>query len=218
MPPIWQSARESGFIALRIHNFGILHSLKVKLVKVSLFSLQKWLKTALDEFYASQFRTGARVALQIKRLSANAAAAVASLLGFWPHGPIAYVAAPRNTFEFSLKLGIQRTPRMAAAASKAGKAKSTLIPLGDRVVVEREQSEQTTSGGILLPDSAKDKPARGVVVSVGEGKLDDKGNRHPLQVKPGDRVVFTSYAGEAFQVSEQELLLMREDDILAVLG
>ena len=104
---------------------------------------------------------------------------------------------------------------MAAAASKAGKAKSTLIPLGDRVVVEREER---TSGGILLPDSAKDKPARGVVVSVGEGKLDDKGNRHPLQVKPGDRVVFTSYAGEAFQVSEQELLLMREDDILAVLG
>ena len=107
---------------------------------------------------------------------------------------------------------------MAAAASKAGKAKSTLIPLGDRVVVEREESEQTTSGGILLPDSAKDKPARGVVVSVGEGKLDDKGNRHPLQVKPGDRVVFTSYAGESFQVAEQELLLMREDDILAVLG
>jgi len=107
---------------------------------------------------------------------------------------------------------------MAAAASKAGKAKSTLIPLGDRVVVEREESEQTTSGGILLPDSAKDKPARGVVVSVGEGKLDDKGNRHPLQIKPGDRVVFTSYAGEAFQVADQELLLMREDDILAVLG
>ena len=69
-----------------------------------------------------------------------------------------------------------------------------------------------------MPDSAKDKPARGVVTSVGEGKLDDKGNRHPLQVKPGDRVIFTSYAGEAFQVSDQELLLMREDDILAVLG
>ncbi len=122
-------------------------------------------------------------------------------------------------FRRSLSIGLHtEDPRMAAAASKAGKAKSTLIPLGDRVVVEREQSEQTTSGGILLPDSAKDKPARGVVVSVGEGKLDDKGNRHPLQVKPGDRVVFTSYAGEAFQVAEQELLLMREDDILAVLG
>ena len=87
---------------------------------------------------------------------------------------------------------------MAAAASKAGKAKSTLIPLGDRVVVEREESEQTTSGGILLPDSAKDKPARGVVVSVGEGKLDDKGNRHPLQVKPGDRVVLYELRRRSF--------------------
>ena len=74
---------------------------------------------------------------------------------------------------------------MAAAASKAGKAKSTLIPLGDRVVVEREESEQTTSGGILLPDSAKDKPARGVVVSVGEGKLVHTllANGHPAKVE-----------------------------------
>jgi len=92
------------------------------------------------------------------------------------------------------------------------------IPLGDRVVVEREASEQKTSGGILLPDSAKDKPARGTIVSVGEGKCDDKGVRHPLQVKPGDRVVFTSYAGEPFKVGDEELLLMREDDVLAILG
>jgi chaperonin GroES len=107
---------------------------------------------------------------------------------------------------------------MSATASKPAKKKSTLMPLGDRVVVEREQSEQKTSGGILLPDSAKDKPARGVVVSVGEGRLDSKGNRNPLQVKPGDRVVFTSYAGEPFRVGDDELLLMREDDILAILG
>jgi chaperonin GroES len=107
---------------------------------------------------------------------------------------------------------------MTATATKPAKKKSTLIPLGDRVVVEREQSEQKTSGGILLPDSAKDKPARGVVVSVGEGRLDSKGARHPLQVKPGDRVVFTSYAGEPFKVGDDELLLMREDDILAILG
>jgi len=107
---------------------------------------------------------------------------------------------------------------MSATATKHARKKSTLIPLGDRVVVEREESEQRTSGGILLPDSAKDKPARGTVVSVGEGKCDSKGVRHPLQVKPGDRVVFTSYAGEAFKVSDEELLLMREDDILAILG
>ena len=105
---------------------------------------------------------------------------------------------------------------MSATATKPARKKSTLIPLGDRVVVEREESE--TAGGILLPDSAKDKPARGTVVSVGEGKCDDKGRRHPLQVKPGDRVVFTSYAGEPFKVGDSELLLMREDDILAVLG
>ena len=99
VPPIWQSARESGFIALAYSQLrNSTFSESETLVKVSLFSLQKWLKTALDEFYASQFRTGARVALLIKRLSANAAAAVASLLGFWPHGPTAYVAAPRNTF------------------------------------------------------------------------------------------------------------------------
>ena len=104
------------------------------------------------------------------------------------------------------------------ATAKPAKKKSTLMPLGDRVVVEREQSEQKTSGGILLPDSAKDKPARGVVVSVGEGRLDSKGTRHALQVRPGDRVVFTSYAGEPFRVGDDELLLMREDDILAILG
>ncbi|MFM7135667.1 MAG: co-chaperone GroES [Planctomycetota bacterium] len=107
---------------------------------------------------------------------------------------------------------------MSATATKPTRKKSTLIPLCDRVVVEREESEQRTSGGILLPESAKDKPARGTVVSVGEGKCDSKGVRHPLQVKPGDRVVFTSYAGEAFKVGEDELLLMREDDILAILG
>ena len=69
----------------------------------------------------------------------------------------------------------------------------------------------------MLPDSAKDKPARGVIVSVGEGRMLDDGRRSPLQVKPGDRVIFSSYAGETFKVGEQELLLMREDDILAVI-
>ena len=107
---------------------------------------------------------------------------------------------------------------MSTTATKPARKKSTLIPLGDRVVVEREKSEQKTSGGILLPDSVKDKPARGTSVSVGEGKCDDKGVRHALQAKPGDRVVFTSYAGEPFKVGDEELLLMREDDILAVLG
>ena len=67
---------------------------------------------------------------------------------------------------------------MSATATKSAKKKATLIPLGDRVVVEREESEQKTAGGIVLPDSAKDKPARGTIVSVGEGKLDEIGRAH----------------------------------------
>ena len=96
--------------------------------------------------------------------------------------------------------------------------KVQLQPLGDRVVVEREESESVTAGGIVLPDSAKDKPTRGLVISVGDGKLNKDGKRTVLQVKSGDRVLFTSYAGEQFKLGERELLLMREDDILAVIG
>jgi chaperonin GroES len=92
-----------------------------------------------------------------------------------------------------------------------------LQPLGDRVVVEREESEERTAGGIVLPDTAKDKPSRGVVISIGSGRLLDDGTRSKIQVKVGDRVLFTSYAGETFRVGDDELLLMREDDILAVI-
>ena len=92
-----------------------------------------------------------------------------------------------------------------------------LQPLGDRVVLTRDESEEVTAGGIVLPDSAKDKPARGTVVSVGDGRVLDDGTRSELQVKVGDRVIFSSYAGETFKVDAQELLLMREDAILAVI-
>jgi chaperonin GroES len=105
------------------------------------------------------------------------------------------------------------TKKKTAGGLKASK----LQPLGDRVVVERESAESKTAGGIVLPDSAKDKPARGTVVSVGNGKLLENGTRSTLGVKVGDRVIFSSYAGETFKVGEDELLLMREDDILAVI-
>ncbi|HJN07251.1 MAG: co-chaperone GroES [Pirellulaceae bacterium] len=104
---------------------------------------------------------------------------------------------------------------MATATKKKSKVK--LQPLGDRVVIKREESEETTAGGILLPDSAKDKPARGQVISVGNGRLLDDGSRGELQVKVGDRVIFSSYGGETLNVDDEELLLMREDDILAVI-
>lgn len=100
---------------------------------------------------------------------------------------------------------------------KPSKTQLKLQPLGDRVVVRREESEQRTAGGIVLPDTAKEKPTRGVVEAVGNGKLLDDGTRGKLQVRVGDRVLFTSWAGETFKVSDEELLLMREEDILAVL-
>jgi len=105
---------------------------------------------------------------------------------------------------------------MAKKKTKSGGGKTQIQPLGNRVVVEREEAEEVTAGGIVLPDSAKDKPTRGKVVSVGEGQLLDDGSRKPLQVKAGDRILFSSYAGEQFKLGEQELLLMREEDILAV--
>lgn len=106
----------------------------------------------------------------------------------------------------------------AASQSCGCKSKSCmkLQPLGDRVVIRREASTAKTAGGIILPDSAQDKPARGVIVSIGGGKILDDGSRSTFQVKEGDRVLFLSYAGEEFKVGEEELLLMREGDILAV--
>ncbi len=105
---------------------------------------------------------------------------------------------------------------MAATATKK-KSKIKLQPLGDKVVVEREESQEMTAGGIVLPDSAKDKPSRGTVVSVGTGKTLDDGTRGEMQVKVGDRVLFTSYAPEPITIDDEEYLLMSESDILAVI-
>ncbi len=105
-------------------------------------------------------------------------------------------------------------------SEKSDSGSLKLQPRGDRVVIEREESETLTAGGIVLPDTAKDKPARGKVVSVGEGRRLESGKRVPLQVKVGDRVVFSSYAGDEvpFKVGERKLLLMREEDILAIIA
>jgi chaperonin GroES len=94
-----------------------------------------------------------------------------------------------------------------------------LKPLGDRVVVEREEAKDTTAGGIVLPDTAKDKPQKGKVVAVGDGRITKDGKRRELQVKVGEQVLFTSYAGEEFKLDgDKKVLLMREEDILAVIG
>ena len=90
-------------------------------------------------------------------------------------------------------------------------------PLGDRVVVRREQAEEKTKGGLFLPDTAKDKPTRGTIVSIGNGRVLENGKRTTFQIKEGDKVLFLSYAGEEFKVGDDELLLMRESDVLAII-
>ncbi|HRX79625.1 MAG TPA: co-chaperone GroES [Pirellulaceae bacterium] len=92
-----------------------------------------------------------------------------------------------------------------------------VVPLGDKVVVKRLEAEATTAGGIVLPDSAKEKPQQGRVLSVGDGKLLPDGNRAGHQVSEGDRVLFSAWSGTEVEVDGDELLIMSEEDILAVL-
>ena len=89
-------------------------------------------------------------------------------------------------------------------------------PLHDRVVVLRTDEEEKTAGGIIIPDTAKEKPQEGKVIAVGAGKLNESGERIPLTVKKGDRVLFTKYGGNEIQIDGVEHLIMREDDIIAV--
>jgi chaperonin GroES len=91
-----------------------------------------------------------------------------------------------------------------------------IVPLNDKIVVERVEADEKTAGGIILPDTAKEKPKQGKVISVGEGKPLDSGKRAPFQVKVGDRVLFSSYSGNEVTLDGKEYLIMTEDDILAV--
>jgi chaperonin GroES len=93
-----------------------------------------------------------------------------------------------------------------------------LKPIGDRIIVRRFESEEKTAGGILLPDTAKNKPQKGKVLAVGPGRLLKDGSRRPLQVKEGDVVLFTSWAGDEYKHRDkEEILVMHEEDVLAVL-
>jgi len=90
-------------------------------------------------------------------------------------------------------------------------------PLGEKVLVKRLEADEKTAGGIVLPDTAKEKPKRGKVLGVGDGRLLDTGERKPLQVKKGDQVLFSSYAGTEVKVEGEEMIIMDESDILAIL-
>jgi chaperonin GroES len=90
-------------------------------------------------------------------------------------------------------------------------------PLGDRVLVKRLEAEKQTKGGIIIPDTAKEKPREGKVISVGDGKVDDNGKRIPLAVKANDKVLFSSYAGTDIKIEGEEFLIMKEEDVLAII-
>ncbi|MBL8057388.1 MAG: co-chaperone GroES [Anaerolineales bacterium] len=92
----------------------------------------------------------------------------------------------------------------------------SLKPLGDRVVVEPIEQEEVTAGGIVLPETAKEKPQRGTVVAAGPGSRDDDGDRIPLDVKVGDIVLYAKYAGTEFKVEGKKLLILKESDLLAI--
>jgi chaperonin GroES len=92
-----------------------------------------------------------------------------------------------------------------------------LRPVADRVVVKPAQREEVTRSGIVIPDTAKEKPQEGTVIAVGSGKLMDNGVRTPLEVKEGDRVLFAKYGGTEFKLEDEDLLVLRESDILAII-
>ncbi len=91
-------------------------------------------------------------------------------------------------------------------------------PLHDRVLVRRIEAEEKTAGGIIIPDSAKEKPSEGEVIAVGEGNRDEDGDRIPLDVKAGDRILFGKWSGTEVKINGEELLIMKESDIMGVIG
>lgn len=90
-------------------------------------------------------------------------------------------------------------------------------PLGNRIVIERKEA-LATKGGILLPESAKEKPRQGTVISVGPGRVDEKGKKHPLDLKEGDTILFSSYSGTEYKADDKDYLILSEEDVLAILN
>ena len=138
-----------------------------------------------------------------------------------------YTVIPKPVAKNVVLYTVVRRWNIATASTAAGRRRTKrfppkehlgmkVVPLNDKIVVKRLEADEKTAGGILLPDTAKEKPRQGKVVSLGEGKRLENGKRAAFQVREGDRVLFTSYAGNEVTVGADELLIMTEDDILAV--
>jgi chaperonin GroES len=107
---------------------------------------------------------------------------------------------------------------MATTKSNGTEVAAKLRPLGDRVVVRPSEREETTRSGIVIPDTAKEKPQRGTVIAVGDGRRDDDGNRIAMDVTVGNEVLFAKYSGTEFKLDEEDLLILSEKDILAIVA
>ncbi len=105
---------------------------------------------------------------------------------------------------------------MSTAALKKGASTVNIRPLHDRVIVRRLDEDSKSPGGIVIPDTAKEKPIQGEVIAVGNGKILDNGDIRPLDVKPGDKILFGKYSGTEVKLGSEELLVMREEDIMGV--
>tara|TARA_B100000949_G_scaffold214525_1_gene210103 strand:- start:431 stop:799 length:369 start_codon:yes stop_codon:yes gene_type:complete len=119
---------------------------------------------------------------------------------------VSFVATIRVFREFYFILLRKETPIMA----------SSIKPLGDRLLVQRLEAEGTTAGGIVLPDTAKEKPKEGEIIALGSGRVLDNGEKAPFSVSKGDRIIFSSFAGTDVSVNGDEYLIMKEEDILAI--
>ncbi len=108
-------------------------------------------------------------------------------------------------------------PRAGWDHTKEAPVSTKIRPLQDRIIVKRVEEEEKTKGGIIIPDTAKEKPIEGKVIAVGNGKVQEDGKVRPLDVKAGDRVLFSKYAGTEIKIEGEEHLIMREDDILGVI-
>jgi chaperonin GroES len=108
-------------------------------------------------------------------------------------------------------------PQTSLSAAISGEAAMKFTPLHDRVLVKRLEEESRSAGGIIIPDTAKEKPLRGRILAAGRGKVSEKGDLRPLAVKEGDTVLFGKYAGTEIKIDGEELTILREDDILGVL-
>jgi len=130
--------------------------------------------------------------------------------------PLKMKQAITSAFQMAM-LPFRAGAELSTEAFSQGGETMKIRPINDRVLVLRVEEEQKTAGGIIIPDTAKEKPQEGQVVSVGPGKVGEDGKRVPLEVKTGDRVLFSKYAGSEIKIDGVEHVFMREDDILGIL-